>query len=204
MIRVAEEIWELAAGRFADPAARLRQICLQAHEEIDQLAGNARLAPRATVVAVYLRPDAVVWLHSGDSRLYHFRGLDLLHQTEDHSVLQSMIKRGLVAADDARGHPEQNSLLQALGGREFHEPTEGSAGWTPEDGLVLCTDGFWQQTSAAEMNRLLTTPAGEAPGALKKAVRRAVRRNGGSSDNATVLIALPERESRRTSRWRTR
>ena len=192
--RVADEIWELAGGRFADPAASLHQICWQAHEEINQLAGSARLAPRATVVAAYLQPDAVVWLHSGDSRLYHFRGFDLLYQTEDHSVLQLMIKRGLVAADDIRGHPEQNSLLQALGGRDFEEPTEGSADWKPEDGLVLCTDGFWQQTTVTEMSRLLATPAAEAPAALKKVVQRAVRRNGQSSDNATALIALPDQE----------
>jgi serine/threonine protein phosphatase PrpC len=196
--RVAEEIWELAGGRFADPPASLRQICLQAHDEINELAGNARLAPRTTVVAVYVGPDAVVWLHSGDSRLYHFRGPNLLHRTEDHSVLQLMIKGGLVAADDARGHPEQNSLLQALGGREFHEPTVGSADWTPEDGLVLCTDGFWQQTSVADMNHLLATLAPEAPAALKKAIQRAVRRNGPASDNTTALIALPEQELPKT------
>jgi PPM family protein phosphatase len=108
--RVADEIWELAGGRFADPASSLHQICWQAHQEINQLAGSTRLPPRATVVAAYLQPEAVVWLHSGDSRFYHFRGLDLVCQTEDHSVLQLMIKRGLVATGDARDHPEQNSL----------------------------------------------------------------------------------------------
>lgn len=86
---------------------------------------------------------------------------------------------------------EQGMLLQSLGGEEYKPPTHGTAEITPEDGFLLCTDGFWERTKVEEMTELLFSPRAQAALILEQAVTRAVKRNGPKGDNATVALALP-------------
>ena len=82
--------------------------------------------------------------HVGDSRLYHFRDGHLLFRTEDHSVVQSMFKKGMITQEDMATHPYKNKIYNCLGGdtppqidlADRYELIEG-------DTVLLCTDGVW-------------------------------------------------------------
>jgi PPM family protein phosphatase len=191
VIGLARQMWNERQGILRDPVGDLARFCQLAHNQINDEGSKRGLSPRATIVALFLMPAQAYWVHSGDSRLYHYRAGQLLERTEDHSVVQILVKQGIVAETDMGTHPDQGILLQALGGEEYTAPTHGTAEITPEDGFLLCTDGFWERTKVEEMAELLFSPRAQAALILEKAVARAVKRNGPKGDNVTVALALP-------------
>ena len=114
---------------------------------------------RATLVILLFDIDTTqaTWGHIGDSRLYFFRGGNRITQTRDHSVFQSMVDAGFVTLDQARSTSQRTVLTGSLGGDD---------GFTPEvlgsaqdlrlgDAFLLCSDGFWEYVSEAEMEKSL-------------------------------------------------
>lgn len=190
---LASDLWEERKGNLAKPAEDLAMLCQVSHEHINSEGAKLGISPRTTIVAMYLTPTHAWWVHSGDSRLYHFRAGELLERTEDHSLLEIMVQRGAVKEEDMGVHPDQNTLLQSLGGEEYVTPSSGDADVTPDDGFLLCTDGFWERTTPEEMSELVFAERAGITGLLAQAVERAVERNGPRGDNVTVALALPAR-----------
>jgi len=107
---------------------------------------------RTTIVALLASPDAAVWAHAGDSRLYHFAG-KTCERTKDHSVPQRLADAGEIREDQIRFHEDRNRLLRSLGSRpevgveiarEERAPRVGEA-------FLLASDGFWEWLTEAEM-----------------------------------------------------
>jgi PPM family protein phosphatase len=192
--QLASELWEERKGNLAKPAEDLAGLCQDAHEHINREGAKLGMSPRTTIVALYLTPTRAWWVHSGDSRLYHFRSGELLERTQDHSLLEIMVQRGAVKEEEMGNHPDQNTLLQSLGGEEYVTPSSGDAPITPDDGFLLCTDGFWERTKLEEMAALVFADRAEATQLLAQAVERALERNGPKGDNVTVALALPARK----------
>lgn len=190
---LASELWAERKGILARPEEDLAMLCQVAHEHINSEGSKLGMSPRTTIVALYLNPTHAWWVHSGDSRLYHFRAGQLMERTEDHSLLEIMVQRGAVKEEDMGNHPDQHTLLQSLGGEEFMPPSSGMAQVTPDDGFLLCTDGFWERTPPDEMAALVFGERAGAEERLTAAVGRAVDRNGPKGDNVTVAIAMPAR-----------
>jgi serine/threonine protein phosphatase PrpC len=184
-------MWQERGGRFADPAQDLATLCEVAHQSINCEGAKLGIVPRTTVVALYITARQAWWVHSGDSRLYHFRAGQLLGRTEDHSFLEMMVQHGAVKEEDMGTHPEQNTLLQSLGGEQYVLPSSDTAQITPDDGFLLCTDGFWERTKPEEMAALVFAERKSAAELLAQAVERAVQRNGPKGDNVTAALALP-------------
>jgi len=193
VIELASRFWEERKGRFAKPEEDLAMLCQVAHEHINSEGSKLGISPRTTIVALYLNPTNAWWAHSGDSRMYHFRAGQLVERTEDHSLLEIMVQRGAVKEEDMGRHPDQHTLLQSLGGEEFMPPSSGSAQITPDDGFLLCTDGFWERTTPEEMAELVFGERAGANERLAQAVERAIERNGPKGDNVTVALAMPAR-----------
>jgi serine/threonine protein phosphatase PrpC len=187
----ALRMWQDHNGELAEPLTELNKLCRLAHEQINAEGERRQLSPRATIVALYLTPHHAYWVHSGDSRLYHFRAGKMVKRTEDHSLLQVMLKQGLVKEEHMGEHPDQGLLIQALGGEQYRSPAEDVIEIMPNDAFLLCTDGFWERTEVSAMADLLFKNRGQAETKLQEAVKRAVKRNGSDGDNVTVAIALP-------------
>jgi serine/threonine protein phosphatase PrpC len=212
--KAAIQMWQDQNGELAEPLTDLNKLCTRAHQLINAEGELRQLSPRATIVALYLTPQHAYWVHSGDSRLYHFRAGKLVKRTEDHSLLQVMLKQGLVKEEQMGVHPDQGLLIQALGGEQYRSPTEDSTEVTPSDAFLLCTDGFWERTEVSAMAELLFKNRSQVETKLHEAIKRAVKRNGPDGDNVTVAIALPTsgtvgtlapqpRQGRGSKRWPT-
>lgn len=191
VIKAAQDFWESHRGLLANPAKDLALFCRQAHDLINEAGVKAGIRPHATIVALYLSGRRAHWIHSGDSRLYRFRGGKFLKRTEDHSLVQLMVKQQLAKEEEMGGHVGQSLLVKSLGGDDYGEPSVDSATIGPEDGFLLCTDGFWQRTTVEEMQQLFQAGVGQSDSVLEQAVESAVERNGPDGDNVTVAIALP-------------
>jgi serine/threonine protein phosphatase PrpC len=191
VVELVRDYWNKCNGALSDPAAELAAICEKAHEKIVEEGNKQSSSPRATIVALYLTPTEAHWAHSGDSRLYHFRSGELVERTIDHSVVQLLVAQGTLHENEMGSHPSQGVLLQSLGGDEYTPAALGNSQIGQEDAFLLCTDGFWERTTAEEMAEMVFCNPSEAASILEGAVARAVERNGPKGDNVTVAVALP-------------
>lgn len=108
---------------------------------------------RTTIVVLVSDSAHAVWAHIGDSRLYHFRNGTVHCQTKDHSVPQAMAAAGEITAGEIRFHEDRNRLLRTLGDVNRFRPalSDTPEPLQPGDAFLLCTDGFWELVTEAEM-----------------------------------------------------
>jgi len=119
---------------------------------------NIELATMRTTIAVLISDNKkVLWGHVGDTRLYFFRSGKIIFQSRDHSVPQALADTGEIAPEQIRFHEDRNRLLRALGSDGELRPTfqEKKETIKHKDAFLLCTDGFWEYVSEAQMENAL-------------------------------------------------
>ncbi len=122
--------------------------------------------------------------HAGDSRVYRFRDRQLDLLTEDHTLLNECLWRGM-PVDQAEAMPNRHALTRALG---VHRTVEVSARLShakPGDVLLLCTDGISKVLDRAVIAALLAE-AGELAETARRFIERA--NDAGGPDNATAVL----------------
>ncbi len=95
-----------------------------------------------TVVAAIFYADRLTAAHVGDSRMYRLRGDNLSHVTEDHSLIQEQVRRGLLTEDDARNSAIKNLVTRALGVEPGVEPDVVEDIVQDGDLYLMCSDGL--------------------------------------------------------------
>ncbi len=175
-----------------DPQSFLEALCVSAHLAIGDLGGDRGGSPGSTGVFLLLDGSEAWWAHVGDSRLYHFRGGQVLATTVDHSVLQLMLASGDrdTEADNSTGAARalQNQLYMRLGGDRDPEADVSSSTVVPGDVFLLCSDGFWALVQPEEVVDALAGRSG-ARSAAQGLVSLAARRGGRHGDNISVVLA---------------
>ncbi|MEQ8516756.1 MAG: protein phosphatase 2C domain-containing protein [Chromatocurvus sp.] len=141
----------------------------------------------STAVALLLQPDAqhfsVAW--AGDSRLYLWDG-ELKSLTRDHSLVESLLRRGEITRAEADTHPRKNVILVALGDAQGElEPGE-NRGPLPADALfLLCSDGLTDVLAAGALCDILSR-RDDLQARADALVQAAVE--AGGRDNITALL----------------
>src|SRR5439155_16804930 len=80
--------------------------------------------------------------HVGDSRAYLLHGGELRQVTEDHSLVEELVREGRLTADEAAVHPQRSIITRALGVDATVEVDVYPVELTPGDRLLLCSDGL--------------------------------------------------------------
>ena len=133
---------------------------------------------------VFVRESVVHVVHVGDSRTYSIRGGKILQLTEDHSVVQEMVRRGELTPDEAQRHPNKNFITRAVGvSREVHIDYI-EAEFAYGDVILICSDGLSNHVPRADMVKTVHENRGVT--LIDKLVEIA-KRNGGN-DNITVTV----------------
>jgi PPM family protein phosphatase len=191
VVDVAARLWETCyEGGPDNPPAFLEALCHLAHDEIRSIGQARGISPYTTIVALLATSERAWWVHVGDSRVYGFRDSSPVWRTEDHTLVQNLIRTGRINESERLRHPDRNKLLRGLGGSDPVRTTHGQMQMTPQTGFVLCTDGFWAFVKPDEMPALLW--ADNPAQACREWVARAVERGGADADNATVAVLQPE------------
>src|SRR5699024_2111074 len=94
--------------------------------------------------------------HIGDSRGYLYNDGKLKQLTEDHSLVNELLRAGQISPDDAAYHPRKNVLVRALGTEAMTECEIQTIGWEVEDKLLLCSDGLTNKRMEAEIEDILS------------------------------------------------
>ncbi|MED4004072.1 Stp1/IreP family PP2C-type Ser/Thr phosphatase [Priestia aryabhattai] len=93
----------------------------------------------------------------GDSRCYISNEYGFQQVTEDHSLVNELVKNGQITKEDAEHHPRKNILLRALGTEENVSLDVKTIEVEKEDRLLLCSDGLTNKVTEQKLNETLST-----------------------------------------------
>lgn len=129
------------------------------------------------------------WLaHVGDSRIYRVRDDAIEQLTDDHSLVATMVREGLLTSQEAETHPRRNVLQRSMGVSEDVEiDVRGPFDLREDDTFILCSDGLHGVVKEPELREIARLPIEEA---ADECLKRALSR--GAPDNVTVIVARVE------------
>ena len=189
VLLTARQIFERYSPSQDDPTELLRQLVVEAHLMIKLTAITSEEEPHSTVasyiIGAGLECDVV---HAGDSRVYHFRGAEMMRRTVDHSFVQRLVDEGKITDDQANTHPQSNLLTGCLG-TQTDPPV---ALWHIAklefgDSVLACSDGLWHYFTPKEIGAILhALPPREASEML---ISKARQRARGGGDNLSLALA---------------
>lgn len=195
VMMTAKQLFERYAPDSDDAPSMLKQIIEEAHIVIKLTAISAEQEPHSTLAAFLINPGGDChWVHTGDSRIYHYQGSKLVHRTTDHSYVQTLVNAGEITEDEANVHPQSNILTGCLGTEEAPPITQHFIPQLrPDDTLMLCSDGLWHYFSTSEMGSALSMLSPRE--ATEFLIQKARSRARGGGDNLSLVIAKIERLS---------
>lgn len=180
---------EMALPVF-DPQGFLTLALARAHDRVVKLGEGVPLdhKPRATCAVCLVQDGGSYWAHVGDSRIYQLRAGKVLARTRDHSHVELLLREGLIAENEMRGHPMRNFVECCLGGdaplpdMSVTARRKLSAG----DVLIACTDGLWSGLQDDDIGALAATERASLDEDVRRIADRAVARNAPYSDNTSA------------------
>ena len=125
---------------------------------------------------------ACFWV--GDSRALRIRGGAIERLTRDHSLVQDLIDAGMLAEEEAEGHPNANVITRAVGVHSRLRVDSVSGALEPGDLFLLASDGLTRLLSEEELCAELLRASPDA--AADRLIELAVQR--GAPDNVTLVI----------------
>lgn len=194
VVLTAHQLFERHVPAKDDAGELLRSLVTEAHLMIKLTAITAEEEPHSTAAAFMVNPDlSCDWVHAGDSRIYHFRGGEMLNRTLDHSYVQRLIDEGKLTEEQALTHPQGNLLTGCLGAAS--EPPTTLAHiprLEPGDSVMACSDGLWHYFSPRELGAVLTAlPPREAAEMLVARARQRARAQGDNLSLALIRVDSP-------------
>lgn len=184
----ARQLFERYVPSKDEPTETLRQLVMESHLMIKLTAITSEEEPHSTLAAFLVNPTLDATLaHAGDSRVYHFRGPDMLSRTTDHSFVQRLIDEGRLTEEEALTHPQGNLLTGCLGTHQDPPIAVTQVGRLAfGDVLLACSDGLWHYFTPRELGAILhALPPREASEML---VNKARQRARGGGDNLSLAI----------------
>ncbi|MCL4439468.1 MAG: Stp1/IreP family PP2C-type Ser/Thr phosphatase [Firmicutes bacterium] len=179
----------------ADPAQALKMAFGYANSVVFNYArekGDKFRGMGTTITAVLPRGDKIFIAHVGDSRVYLVKGHEIKLLTNDHSLVNEMLKSGGLTEAEAENHPQRNILTRAIGTSSDVEVDVEIEPVAEGDIVVLCTDGLFNRVNLEEIKQMAgqEETLGER---AKHLVERALDRGG--SDNITVVLYQVEKDT---------
>lgn len=190
--RIAVESFQSGLPDDSHPELELAALAHAANTRIHELShSNAEQAGMGTTLtAVYVGQEEVAIAHVGDSRAYCLRDGQLLRLTDDHSLVDELMRQGRLTPEEAVEHPQRSVITRALGPEGMVEVDTRSFRARPGDVYLLCSDGLTtmvaeEQIAAALLAHPRLRDAGEA-------LIAAANQAGGRDNITVVLIRLEE------------
>ena len=162
----------------------LAQAILLANDKILNLARrNSQYQGMGTTATILsLDEGKAYFAHVGDSRLYRLRGDFFEQMTEDHSYVETLVRKGELTPEEARIHPMKNVLTQAVGAMPELQIDAANFSAQLDDVFLLCTDGLTNMVDDETIARILQTSPNPADELINVALE-----NGGR-DNVSVIV----------------
>jgi serine/threonine protein phosphatase PrpC len=166
---------------------RLREVARSANRRIYEMAqsDSEHAGMGTTFTAAEVVGNEIAVGHVGDSRLYRLRDGQLERLTDDHSLVEELVRQGKLTPQEAETHPQRSIITRALGPEPDVDVETFTFPARDGDVYLICSDGLSGMVSEAELAQILAQA-----GSLDEAAQRlidAANQNGGK-DNITVVL----------------
>lgn len=192
-------LWEVLCDQAAetDQSARLQAAIQAANEKIHQQANGSEVyTGMGTTIVAAVADSTYIWIaHVGDSRAYLWRKSgDLTQLTEDHSLVNELVRRGQIRPEEALTHPQRHMLTRALGTLPDVVIESRQVSWNRGDILLICSDGLTTHVSDDQVQEFL---AGDSALQAKLDVLVQTALEKGGHDNVTVAALFNDEGAQR-------
>ena len=162
--------------------SRANQVLRERASEDFALNGMGTTLVAATCIGRLLQVANV-----GDSRLYVI-GEEIVQITQDHSLVEEMVRMGGIGREEARNHPDKNIITRAVGARDDVEVDFFDLELETGDMVLLCSDGLTNMVDDETICRILKNGK-----SLKDRVEELVQtaNSNGGRDNISVIVIEP-------------
>ena len=174
------------------PEGRLVELVREANGRIHELSQSdaKRQGMGTTLTAAYVGEDEVSIAHVGDSRAYVLRDGRLERLTDDHSLVEELVRQGRLTPEEAEDHPQRSIITRALGPERDVEVDRRTFKAQAGDVFLLCSDGLTSMVSEERVAQILTSsPDLKTAG---RALIDAANAAGGRDNITVVLFSLEE------------
>lgn len=134
---------------FDKAIAAANTVILQKAAEVPEMEGMGTTVVAATCLGRYLQVANV-----GDSRLYVV-GREIRQITEDHSLVEEMVRMGTISREEARNHPDKNIITRAVGAMETIEADHFTVELQEGEIVLMCTDGLTNMLEDEEIRMIM-------------------------------------------------
>lgn len=148
-------------------------------------ADSERAGMGTTVVVAAVLQNELYYANVGDSRLYLIREQAIKQLTEDHSLVNELVKSGEITTEMAANHPRKNVLTRSVGMPTTIVVDQFSLSLQAGDWVLLCSDGLTNMVSDEELLKV-SQEVSSVDEALNELVNRA--NDAGGADNITALL----------------
>ena len=177
---------------MSDPANILDAGIISVNKDIFDMANSNRdySGMGTTFVAASLVENHVYIANVGDSRLYLI-GRDIRQITRDHSLVEDMVRMGVLEREEARTHYKKNVITKAIGVADDKTSTPDIFEIEVENGdkLLLCSDGLTNMVEDCDIKKIV-----KDNDSIEDAVRELIKQanENGGKDNISAILIEPE------------
>lgn len=170
------------------------QLLDASYDALDKAANRENKEMATTMTFVCFHAGGCTMAHIGDSRIYQIRPSEgILYRSDDHSLVNSMVRNGMITPEEAQEHPQRNVITR------FMEPVDADQNRCMAtvmrtmdvrsgDYFLLCTDGVLHCISDDLLLQILT---GDESDEMK--MRQLAELSKESEDNNTAwLISIAD------------
>jgi PPM family protein phosphatase len=175
------------AGPDGGGERRIADLIQEANRRVyDRSSSDPNTSGMGTTITVALvEGENVAFGHVGDSRAYLIRDERMEQLTEDHSLVNELLKTGKLSREEAETHPQRSVITRALGTDPDVDVDTFSVRAETGDLFLLCSDGLTDMVSEDAILQVVERNRSDIDRALKTLVKEANR--GGGQDNITVV-----------------
>ena len=191
----AETVKEVIAMRRGSdlPGESLRLAVLEANWRVyeaqcqtEEFAGMG-----TTLTSLCIAGKMYYIAHVGDSRAYLLRNGVLDQLTRDHSLVWSLLEKGMLPKELLSSHPQKNLITRSVGPHAQVEAELRQGEALEGDVFLLCSDGLTDVLTDADICAILSNTR-KTPQQLGQLLVDAANDEGGP-DNITVVVVRLER-----------
>lgn len=165
------------------------RVLAQAYADLEVVATDENRDMATTLTFVAFHAKGCFIAHIGDSRVYYVRkDKGIVYRTEDHSLVNALVKNGCITEEEALTHPDRNVITRAMGvkqgDKDYAKATlHNVSNVQPGDYVFLCSDGVLKNVTDQSIIDILSSVASDEE---KRAIFAEM--SASSDDNNTAIF----------------
>ncbi len=171
---------------FTDEDFRL--VLTEAYKALDGVADKSNRGMGTTLTFLVFHSDGVLAAHIGDSKIYQIRpGEGIIYRSEDHSLVNSLLRSGNISPDEVKDHPKGNVITRCMSAKDSRRERDDATvvnlqDISTGDYFLLCTDGVTNVIDEEDLIELYSSDKSN-----EEKYRFLAEKSKGSSDNNTAI-----------------